>query len=245
MKRRMKFTGLAAALLLSLGIAQAQEPKQEDIPVVPVNGMKKPEMREYRSVWAGLEAFDEKHSLAPAASLHFRMWPKRRNKGATIDDVTLKIVGDGDPIMVPIAADGLLTMPRSQAAYDSKAILLLNRKRGLYEAMPDIRTPGLPDNVRRLGDLRLECNVMVAIAKDEIGFFARNAISAILLTGDWCSFKEMRLPIRTAKPVVSAMLVHGDRRAEADLEGDVAEVTVPLGDKTWPDDTVIELKFAE
>jgi len=39
--------------------------------------------------------------------------------------------------------------------------------RRFYQIVPEVRTPGLPENVRRLGDLRLECKVMIEIAKEE------------------------------------------------------------------------------
>lgn len=243
---------VVASLCLSLGFGQvlAQDVKpeasKEEMQVVAVNGMKKPDMRDYRKVWVGLDTFDDNRSMAPGADLHFRIVPKRsKKKTATLDGVTLKIIGDGDPLPIPIAADGLLTIPRSQEAYDSKAILLLNQKQGIFETMPDIRTPGLPVNVRRLGDLRLECKVLVAIVKEEIGFFEKAMINTLLLTTDWCTFKEMRLPIRTDKQVASATLVHGERRAEVEMESSVGEPIAPLGDKSWPDNTLIELKFVE
>jgi hypothetical protein len=231
----------AAALTLALGCGPALA--EEEMPVVPVNGMKKPEMRNYRAVWAGLEAFDEERKLAPQASLHFRMVPKNSGASVPIEDVTLKIVGDDDPLMVPIAADGLFTMPRSQAAYDSDALLVLNRRAGLLRANPDIRTPGLPDNVRRMGDLRLECQVMVAVAKEEIGFMWRATINSLMLTSDWCRKKDMHIGFRAGRPVVEASLVHGERRKGAEVKN--GEFTVPIGDATWPDDTLVELKFEE
>lgn len=237
---------LAASLCLALGVtqAQAQDAKPEDMQVVPVNGMKAPDMLEYRHVWVGLETFDDNRKLAPGAELHFRVVPRRSvNKQRALGDITLKIVGDGEPVQVPIAADGLLTMPRLQEAYDSKALLVMNRRKGLYQTMPDIRTPGLPDNVRRLGDLRLECKVLIAIVKEEIGFFAKAAINTLLMTTDWCTFKEMDLQFWMPKEVESATLIHGDRRAEAKVE--YGQAKAPLGDKSWPDDTLIEVKYKE
>lgn len=50
-----------------------------------------------------------------------------------------------------------IDMPRSQAAYETDATFVLNKKSGLFTYYPDIHSPGLPQNVRRLVDLRLEC----------------------------------------------------------------------------------------
>ena len=234
---------LAVALSLALGCGQAlaQETAAQDIQVVPVPGLKKPDMRNYRSVVAGLDHFEENRSLAPKAALHFRLVSNNRNSKVSLDGVSLKIVGEGEPVVVPVAADGLMTMPRIEAAYDSDALVVLNRTHGQFYNMPDIRTPGLPDNVRRLGDLRLECQVMFAVLKKEIGFVKSAIISSALMTSNWCGFQDMDLAIWSPWPVKSAMLVFGDRRAATNMEGDRAKA--PLGDKSWPDDTLIELTF--
>lgn len=238
---------LAAALCLApgFGLAQAQEPAKEpgkeDMPVVPVNGMKKPEMRNYRAAWAGFEAFDKHRALAPAASLHFRMISRNPSAAAPIDGVELKIVGDEESIPVPIAADGKFTLPRVQAAYDSDALLVLNRKQGLLRAMPDIRTPGLPENVRRLGDLRLECQVLVAVVKEEIPFMINALINSVLLTRDWCGKEKLSIGFRAERTPKTATLVHGERRKEVQVTGE--EYVAPIGDSAWPDDALIELTF--
>ncbi len=232
---------LAAALCLAPGLGLAQEPAKEDMPVVPVNGMKKPEMRNYRAAWAGFEAFDKHRALAPAASLHFRMISRNPSAAAPIDGVELKIVGDDESIPVPIAADGKFTLPRVQAAYDSDALLVLNRKQGLLRAMPDIHTPGLPENARRLGDLRLECQVLVAVVKEEIPFMVNALINSVLLTRDWCNKDKMEIGFRAPRAPKSATLVHGDRKKEIRVIEN--EFVAPLGDAAWPDDALIELTF--
>jgi hypothetical protein len=235
---RVAQAGRAALLALAFGCGPALA---NDIQVVPVPGLKKPDMRNYRSVVAGLDHFEENRSLAPKAALHFRLVSNNRNSNVSLDGVSLKIVGDGEPVVVPVAADGLMTMPRIEAAYDSDALVLLNRTHGQFYNMPDIRTPGLPDNVRRLGDLRLECQVMFAVLKKEIGLVKSAIISTALMTRNWCGFQDMDLPIWSPKPVKSAMLIYGERKAATRMEGDRAKA--PLGDKSWPDDTLIEMTF--
>jgi hypothetical protein len=56
--------------------------------------------------------------------------------------------------------------------------------------MPDVRTPGVPATMRRLGDLRLECRVLVDIAKNYLGFLFRASINTLMLTSDWCSHES-------------------------------------------------------
>lgn len=230
-----------APLCMALGLGPALAAYA--VPSVTIEGVKSPEMKNYRSIVKGMDTFEEYHALAPNASLHFRMRARRNATEAAVEGVSLKIVGDGEPVVVPVAPDGLFTMPRLQAAYDSDAILLLNRKKGKMQSLPDIRTPGLAPNVRRLGDLRLECKVMVTIAKDEIGFMLTAMVNSVLLTRDWCSHKEMNLQFKSDGPLTAARIVHGER-SEA-LKFDQHEFHAPLGDKSWPDDTLIELAYSE
>jgi hypothetical protein len=226
------------ALCLALGCGPALA---DEVAAVKVEGVKNPEMKNYRSVVKGLDAFDEHHAMAPAAELHFRMRP-RKGSQVTIEGTTLRIIGDGEPVALPVAPDGLFTVPRLQEAYDSDALMLTNRKERAIQSLPDIRTPGLPDNVRRLGDLRLECKVMVAIAKDEIGFFATAMVNSLLLTRDWCAHKEMEMPFRASGTLTAARLRHGEREEALKIEAN--DFKPRLGDKSWPDDALIELTYA-
>ena len=137
-------------------------------------------------------------------------------------------------------------MPRSEAAEDANSELELNRKRRAYRIAPDIRTPGLPVNQRRLGDLRLECKVMIAIAKEEIPFFWVMTINTILLTTDWCSYFNDRekavFSFDADAPVTAAQLREGDRVRDLKVRG--SSFDVPIGVE-WSDDAVVELTYAE
>jgi len=46
-------------------------------------------------------------------------------------------------------------VPRSQAAWDAKAELILDRKKDYVRVETWVRTPGLADNAYRMGDIRL------------------------------------------------------------------------------------------
>lgn len=134
-------------------------------------------------------------------------------------------------------------MPRVQAAYDSKADLVLNQKKGKFRARAEVRSVGLPDDVRRLGDMRLECRVMIAIGKYEAPCWLIALANGIFLTSDWCGHEKISWPITATAPLAGAALVHGDRKVELKLDGN--HYPVPIGDKGWPDDTRIEPRFAE
>jgi hypothetical protein len=259
MRRHVASLALGFALLCASAVAAQQD---EDVQKVPVNGVKNPEMKSYRAAWAGLDMFEKQHELAPAVPvLQFRILNNRgharcagicgvsltRQPGADEQTFALRIASDNDSLAVPVSPEGLFTLPRIQAAYDDKAELVLNQKKGSYKISAEVRTPGLPENVRRLGDLRLECKVQVAIFKEEAPFWLLAMVNSILLTTDWCMKEKLadepvRFGYASPRALLAAALVSGERRQR--LPHGQRSFMVPLGERSWPDDALIELEFA-
>lgn len=234
-----RYLPLLLAALLSGSAVQAQEPPRE----VEVKGMKNPQLRSYRAVFAGLEAFEKHHALAPKAEqVRFRLEPTYGNQGASADGITMHIVGKGEPIVAPRDADGLFTIPRDDAARRENADLILNRKKDLFKGQVVVLTPGLAPTVRRLGDLRLECKVTVAIVKEEIPFYLNAFVNGVFRSSDWCSTGEFEWDASNAQRLSGATLVSGERRLPMKVSG--ARFTVPVGDRSWPDDALVELELA-
>ena len=236
---RLKYLAFPMAALAFTGAgAMAQEVPS----AIEVKGMRDPQMQAYRSAWAGLDAFDKHRQLAPLAGpLQFRLRPRQDNPGASIKGITLGIVGKGEAIPVAIGVDGLFRIERIQAAYDDKADLVFNHKRHLFTAFAEVRTPGLPDNARRVGDLRLECQVNVAIIKTEIPFYINVMANGVFGGSDWCSKVGVYRSIER-QGLVKAMLVHGERRQDFSLN-DIRD-TIKIPDAEWPDDALLELDYA-
>jgi len=227
---------LCALLVCALPAAHADEP----VPSVQVKGIADPEMRSYRSVATGLDAFDAHRTLAPHATLRFRM---RHAEGAPAnagDGLRLRLASADGSFQedVPIDATGLLTVARNRAAYDADATFILNQKNGLYTGHPEVRTAGLPDNVRRLGDLRLECRVTIAIVKDQMPFLAKAAINTLMLTSDWCAKKDFNFGVPAPREGVRAVLHDGERTRTLETHG--WNLMVPIGDTGWPDNTLVQ-----
>lgn len=227
---------LGALLACALPAAHADEP----VPSVHVAGIADPEMRSYRSVAAGLDAFDAHRELAPHATLRFRM---RHADGAPAhadDGLQLRLASDDGSFQenVPIDAAGLLTLARDQAAYDADATFILNRKNGKYTGHPEVRTAGLPDGVRRLGDLRLECRVTIAIVKHDMPFLAKAALDTLMMTSDWCAKNDFNFGVPAARRSARAILRDGARSRTLDTRG--WNVMVPIGDPAWPDDALVQ-----
>ncbi|RZA33459.1 MAG: hypothetical protein EOP92_20795 [Lysobacteraceae bacterium] len=242
-------------LLLCGSAAAAEDKPARELEPVHVNAMRNPEVKKYKVILAGLDAFDRDRKLAPAAErLRFRL--RAQGKDASAQPLAIRLVGDGGFNMpLVIDADKRFVVPRSEAAEDSESELELNRKRRVYRTDPDIRTPGLAANQRRLGDLRLECKVTVAMAKAEIPTFWVLTINTILLRTDWCNFfgdpedfrwegvsKKAHFPFRSDKPLLEALLVDENRSAKLEVKGGTYHV--PIGNLTWSDDAMIELVYA-
>lgn len=230
-----------------LSTAQSTQSPDDAAPMqsVSVSAVKDPEIRSYRSMLAGLVAFEKNHSLAPAApELRFVLSPMLKDSVADYRHAKLSIRGDTVSIPVPIDTDNSFAIPRSKEAEDENADLILDLRKGEIRGRPDIRTPGVPENTRRLGDLRLECEVRSAIAKAETNFVFRSAIAAATLGRGLCQSAKMKMGFFAGRKIQEVTLVAGDRH-EPLTRFSGPHYFPPVGDKDWPDDTLIHFKFED
>lgn len=242
-------------LMLTLcGAATAQEapipaadvvPGKDQTGVVHVNAMKNPEIHSYRAIVAGLDKFDELHALAPAVP-RLLFAARARNGGPLRGQVpAAKLSADDFALALPVDADAQFEVPRSRQAWDARAELVLSRKRSEVRVWPAIRTPGLADNQRRLGDVRLECQVLVAVAKEDAPFWAVALGNSVMLTGDWCSIlkdKDRTWSVRMPAELASATLRDGERSVALKVKANA--VAVPISDAGWSNDALVEVTYA-
>lgn len=241
--KHLMSAALLAAAVAALPATAADTEAAPDQMVV-INGTRSPEMQPYRYMLSGLDAFDDQHALAPnAQQVRFRLHSKNKAPAGAIDSLALRLFGNDTDIPLPLAADHSFTLPRSRAAQDDNADVVLNQKKSYYGWMPDVRSAGVPADMRRLGDIRLECRVLVAIAKNYIPFLLRATINTLTLTTDWCSIKDFNLSVRSDRAITSATLVDGDRRLELKVGEDGKMYSVPLNDKAYSNDALIEFGF--
>lgn len=238
---------IAGLLALSAQVYAEEQagatPGDEKVAEVEVAGMKNPELQRYRAMAGGLDAFDEHRGLAPGATLKAKLSKRAGAWGekASIEGVTLRLVGNETSIPIPVAADGSFVLPRSQAAYDEDADLVVNQKKSTVRWYPDVRTPGVPANARRLGDLRMECEVLIGVAKKELNFAQRGLVNTFLLTSDWCSSSRVMVATPLGDYAMSAAVVHGGKRKPIATRG--YRLQAPIRDKSLPDDALVEFEF--
>jgi len=241
---RLSFLAAMAACLLP---AIAQEPvlagdgtaRQEMQQIVDVQSARDPDLRPYRTMLRGLDAYADHLQLAPAAPLRFVLFPVAPE--GTLDDVTLHLSADNLSIPIPLSSDGTFVLSRDKTAYDANADLVSNKKRASLRWRPDIHTPGLPPNVRRLGDLRLECEVRWAVEQDQLSFIMRNFFR---MAGGPCHSALIHVPFPSRHPLASVEARSGERSMSVRLKEDMRRYVPPLHDLSWDDNTLLILTYA-
>lgn len=224
--------------------AQNTEPApqtSDTVQVVEVSGMKNPELKSYRQMVKGIDAFEKFHSLAPAATLKFQLISETRE--VAFDAVTLRLSGDATEVALAIGHDGTFVLPRIASAAADNAALVSNMPKGLLRWRGDVHSPDVPANARRIGDLRLECEVGWEINQEDMSFVARNSLS---LLGGLCHSKMIGLRSQAPRPLVSVTLVSGPRKLALQIEPGAKRIFwPPLADMSWDDDSLIVFEFAD
>lgn len=242
-------------------------PAPRTLPPVEVSTLRDPVVKSYRRILRGLDEFERHRARAPDAPLRFRLLPRLGD--TDMDAIALRIVGDTVALAVPVAPDRSFTIPRDARALAQDAIVVPNRRSGSMTWRADIRTPGLPPDTRRLGDLRLECRVGIeaGLVSDYPPSFLGELARRITGRG-YCDQREPRYFFFADRPLWSVTLVHGKRREVRPVDRLYAGASerpmtdedfrhcdcavwldrtyfAPLGDERWPDDTRIEFRYMD
>ncbi|WP_371866562.1 hypothetical protein [Duganella alba] len=238
----------AVPLLLLLPIlwqpAMAAEPEDDPGPMVVVNGTRSPDLQPYRYMLSGLDAFEDNHELAPRATeVRFRMTPRGKAPAGALDSLAVRLSGEKTDIALPLDAQHSFLLPRNEQAEDENADVVLNQKKDYYGFMPLVRSPGVPEGMRRLGDIRLECRVLMAVAKNYIPFLMRAMINTLMLSTDWCGFKDFDMGVKSDVAIASATLVDGEVRVPLKVAKDGKSYSAPIGNKRYSNDALIEVEL--
>lgn len=231
---------------------------------VRVEALRNPVAKPYRRMVSGVALFEKRHALAPEATLRFKLLP--RNRQTNMDGVRLAIESDNVFVPLDLSADKTFTLPRDAAALKENAAVMPNRKAGSMTWRAEIRTPGLPPDARRLGDLRLECEVgmqagLISNSRPSLFDFFQQGPA-------YCHREVPRYLFFADRPLWTVTLVHGERREtlsvdrlyggasrDPDWKEDLpycdCEVLMdrayflPLGDASWPDDTRVHFEYMD
>jgi hypothetical protein len=235
---------------------------------VAVTAMRQPVDKPYRRMLSGVELFERRQHLAPAATLRFKLLPRRHD--TNMEAIDLEIVGDSFATSLAVGADRTFALERSALALKENAAVRPNRQAGSMTWRAEIRSPGVPPGTRRLGDLRLECEVgMQAGLISNYRPFLFGLLDPFLREGpEYCHRAAPRYLFFAERPIFSVTLVSGERREvlpvdrlyggatrdpewKADRAYCDCEVLMdrayfmPLGDASWPDDTLVQFEYMD
>lgn len=194
--------------------------------------------------------FEQHRALAPAAVLKFRVYARTRAESTQALELALLTPAGREPVVLD--AEDRFVIDPAWRALPERTELRSRLADGRVTWRPDIRTPGVPEGERRLGDLRLQCRV---------GFGSGIARGTEFLGGlfafafDDCWDRDWSPSNFADRPVFAVTLVHGERRVVLSarlLHGLRDEggprydwgyslrermFRLPMGDASWPDDS--------
>ena len=252
---------LAAAVL----IAACWPASSQDAPArVTVAATRDPVDKSYRKMIAGMERFERNRALAPQASLRFQLLP--RLPTTRLDGITLRVVGDTVALPVPVAPDHTFTLDRNSQALREDAALIASSKTSTLTWRAQVRSPNVPPGMRRLGDLRIECQVGV-----EAGLLSNNAnvfawLGELLTDPDRvCSSSDGNYLFFAERPVFGVTLRDGTRTETLPFSMLYAGGTqtpdtlpfcdcqvlldrsyyAPIWDRRWSDDTLVAFDYMD
>ena len=253
---------LAGGMLAwSVAVQAAEMPAPSE--VVTVSAVRDPVQKSYRKIVKGMDTFEQFRALAPNAGLRYRLLP--RIPGTKMEGIVLKIMGDTQTYGVKIDPDNSFTLDRHQDALDQDAQVIPNRKATTMTWRALVKTPGVPEGARRLGDLRLECKVgMAAGLISNRNFFAEMLRTPIPKdcdeehTGVYLFFADKPLFNVTfqdgaRKETISFWDLYAgyksykdERLARCDCQALMDRTYfVPLGDRSWSDETIVTFDYMD
>lgn len=262
------FVLATACAVVSAWPALAQQ-RAPALPEVSVSAQanRDPVEKSYRKMIRGMELFERRApQLAPGSTLRFKLLPRRRT--TNMANVEIDVIGTVTSFPVAVAPDHTFTLERNQKALDENAQVTPNRASGSMTWRTEVRSAGVPPGMRRLGDLRLECEVgMEAGVVSNARTFVGQIANWMTDTPAYCRGNQLYL-FFAERPLFNVTLVAGARREslainrlyaaasdDANLAADLpycdCEVMLdrtyfmPLEDTSWPDDTLIHFEYME
>jgi hypothetical protein len=246
------------------GLATAQTKADAPIPTVTVPNTRDPVDKSYRKMVRGMDRYARDIALAPQSTLRFQVLP--RLPTVHLDGVRLTVVGDQISLPVTMAPDHGFTLERNPQALREDAALVANRKTSSMTWRAMVRSPGVPEGMRRLGDMRLECLVGM-----EAGLVSNNSalfawLSDMLADADKvCGAPDGNYLQFSERPLFGVTLRAGDRietlpfralyaggtQTPATLPYCDCQVLLdrsyyaPIWDRSWPDDTLVGFDYMD
>lgn len=182
------------------------------------------------------DVFDKRAAeQAPGATMTFRLPKVDASQGGN----QVEISGADHHVPLTMTSNTTFLLKRGTLAEDDDSMVVVNRNFPVGEfnhPLVVIRSPGLPDGVQRMGDLRLACAVQMEMAKSE-GLKFRAALATASLFGFNVCDKLEAAKVEAPKGAYDTVTIEdGERR----LVRSAKDKHQPeLGDKGWSDNARI------
>jgi hypothetical protein len=182
------------------------------------------------------DVFDKRSPKnAPGATISFRLPKVDGSKGEN----QVEIISADRRIPLTMLSNTTFVLRQDILAKDSDALVVANRnfpKGEFNHPLVQVRSPGLEDGVKRMGDLRLACEAQMEMAKEE-GLKFRAAIGALSLFGfNICKKLEVTKVDEPAGKYDTVTIEDGSRRL---VQSANDKNQLELGDNAWSDDARI------
>ena len=229
---------VSSALAADAPAEQGAGAETSEAVAIQVVGIKHPASVGYAMFLKGEEAFAAHHELAPGATLRFSARASKLMPGS---ELKLSVVDEEQSVALALDQQGSFALPAPPPVKLGEARIVANQSKGAVEIDPLVRSPGQPENQRRLGDLRLECEVLWAMKKDSAPFLVRATFG---LAGGLCHSAKIAVHFPVRRKLTAATLVQGDKRQAIPVAKEGHAYMPPLYDRAWFNDARVELAFA-
>lgn len=234
-KTPIAYAFLVAACLIGCPPVSAQD---EPLPQVVVSSMKDPYKTAYRNVQKALTAQHDNPQLAPQARMRWMVFAKDGTPVTAALPIT--IAGTNGRITIAQDGDGVFELPAAVPEVGDDVELRIGAKRSEVTLVPLVETGGIDASSRRLGDLRLECEMTWRLEYEDIPMLAR---AAIKLMGSPCGSKNFGMPVHVRRRLESATVARDGQPLRLKLGRRSMAFFAPLHDGALGNDTLITLAY--
>lgn len=202
---------------------------------VEITSLKGPGLKSYSQMLKGLKVYQEMKHLAPDSELYFILVPK--NEEVRAEGVTMRLASDETSLPIPIDATGKFQLPLLELKSEDEYDLILNRPKGQFHIAAYVKSANLPDSTKRMGDLRLECQVRWAIEKQDVSIIFSTHVK-LFASGNPCSTRVVSVYFFAPKGIDSISL-DTPKQTRSFKIGSDGRYTVPLRETDISDDSLV------
>lgn len=236
---------LAACLMAWIpAFAQDASPAAPDAdpppPQVVVTSMKDPYRIAYRNILKALDAQADNPQLAPQARMRWTLFAK--DGSPLTQPPAITVAGSAGQNDVVQDGDGAFELPAAVSGLGDDVELRIGAKRGGVLLVPLVETGGIDASSRRLGDLRLECEMTWRLEYDDIPFALKAAMKVM---GSPCGSKHFGVAFHVRHRLKSATIARDGQATGLRLGWRSLAFYAPIYDQQLGNDTLVTLAFRD